>query len=88
MVVRSLSSGTPSHEWDRLCLQGKQGVHASSLTNLCPKKLSMTKACISSIIQVGEDDEIASPPDNFPHDCGYFSMPVVSSALVSVVTYS
>lgn len=27
--------------------------------------------------KVGEDDEIASPPDNFPHDCGYFSMPVI-----------
>ncbi|VDM75505.1 unnamed protein product [Strongylus vulgaris] len=30
--------------------------------------------------QVGEDDEIPPPPANFPHDCGYFSMPSVSSS--------
>uniref|UniRef100_A0A1I7XRL1 Plastocyanin-like domain-containing protein n=1 Tax=Heterorhabditis bacteriophora TaxID=37862 RepID=A0A1I7XRL1_HETBA len=28
--------------------------------------------------KVGEDSEIPMPPDNFPHDCGYFSMPSVS----------
>ncbi|KIH43002.1 hypothetical protein ANCDUO_27006 [Ancylostoma duodenale] len=27
--------------------------------------------------RVGEHDEIAVPPPNFPHDCGHFSMPSV-----------